>query len=211
MEDKIAATVKTTIRRAEGGFRMTRTVETSNGNQLETSLNGAEITWLLDSKGAVKSISGYDKPLAAFFAALPAESRAQAEKSITVDALAARERSDWEAGAARLMGRTLQIGQPVIEQRQTPGPGGAPMTLAVTTTLTRMEPCPAGKCARITTVMKSAAEAPVNIQSDAQMLIDPATGLVYSETLTRTARVQQGGQAATIKENRQSAYAYERP
>jgi hypothetical protein len=208
MDDDVTISAATTIHKTPNGYAITRILETKNGNQFETAMNGAPVTWSVDGGGKFVGASGYEKPLSDFKAKLPEQSQKQVSESLTPDTLGSRDRREWESRIGRLAGKTFQLYQSWVEDTDVPGPNGDPMPVKLTSTVTAMADCGAGQCARVRVESKSGEGAPVEMQTVTEMLVDPATGLLYGETLTRTAKIKQNDQTVAITEKRDTSYQY---
>jgi len=208
MDDEISVSANTTIHKTPNGYAITRIATTKNGNQFETAMNGLPVTWTVDGGGHFQGASGYDKPLADFKAKLPEKSQEQVSDALTPDTLSARDRQEWDSRIGRLAGKKFNLYQSWVEDTQVPGPNGDPIPMKTTCTVTAMADCAAGKCARVKVTSKSADGAPVEMQTETEMLIDPNTGLIYSETLTRNAKIKQQDHAVSIAEKKETSYKY---
>ncbi len=208
LDDDISISANTTIHKTPNGYAITRIVQTKNGNQFETAMNGAPITWTVDSAGKFQGASGYEKPLSDFKAKLPEKSQEQVSDALTPETLNARDHRDWDSRMGRLAGKKVNLYESWTEDTQLPGPDGEPITMKTISTVTAMADCASGKCARVKVSSKSVEGAPVEMQVDSEMVIDPATGLIYDETLTRTARLKQKEHMVSITEKRDTSYQY---
>jgi hypothetical protein len=204
---------------------------------------GLTFTYEVDSRGQLKAIRGFDQLLARMKAALPPGALETMSPAITEEALVNRESAEWDGRITRFVGREVKIGDAWTSKDRFDLPTGGVVHFTTTTRIVGREPVEGRDCVRVKFSYTGSAPAPptpavkpigkstakkprarkavkpkppaasTSISGGGERLVDPATMLIYGESLSRTLKMPvtvpgSGSVLATVVEKKQ--YRYQR-
>ncbi len=201
-------------------------------------LQNTVVTYRISEGGQIQSVEGYGELADQALRSLPPESARAVAQALNEDALVARETAEWNGRIGDFAGGEFTTGQSIDAEVPFTLPNGEALTYFTTISFPGFEDCEAGSCVQVEQRYDSDAaafgrlageiakgvagevggEAPSvsdsRISGSASRLIDPATMLIYAETLERTIRMTvdipgRGLVPATLKEERRYSFDYE--
>lgn len=243
--DEATAEARIVVLRTPQGYTMTvtplSTKVTRDGQEVTgplATLQSLEVVYRLDREGKLVEVEGLGKAVGRVLAALPPERARAIAELVDPEALAAREKAEWDSRYGDLLGKTVRVGDVWRDRASYEVPGGPTIAYAVKTSVPRALPCAAGTCLAIETtswsdapaagrrtartagapeVAEAAAETPqdeATIEGRAGRIIDPTTMRLFREQLERTivATVDLPGHGPTrvrTFETRSISYSYQ--
>lgn len=208
-------------------------------NPLFDILGSLTFTYRLDADGNIRAIEGYDVLADRLRKAFPDEATFQAlSKVLNAEAMVAREKEEWSGRISSFSGGTYEIGSKWTTESPFALPDGETITFYTVTELVGQEKCGDRDCVRIRfrydTDASALGKLAGEVASDAakavgseggeikmskskitgagERVIDPATMLIYSESLERTMQMEMatpGGMVpVTQSEKREYTFDY---
>ncbi len=204
-------------------------------------LSEVVVTYELDRQGKILSIKGYDTLIEKMKATLPPAAVQSLSSVLSEEALVNKEKAEWDGRISSFVGQKARIGDAWTSTDQYPMPTGGAIQFYSATKLAGQARADGMDCVRIQfsyntdenalkqfvgklgkdigqmTTSKSAAFKPgagaASIVGSGERVIDPATMLIYAETLTRTIKMPmevpgQGKVPATLVEKKQYHFDY---
>ncbi len=176
----------------------------------------------LDPSGQLLSVEGYDGLLDQLGDRFPQAVIEALTPALNSDALVSQEKAEWEGRIGAFLGRTVAIGEVLHGTTTVPVSGGRELECKVETRIAGRVPCGEASCVRIASAYRDStpdsedAEEtdPVKVVGASERLIDPATMLIFSESLERTTEASRevhglGRVQATTVERREYRYDYQ--
>jgi hypothetical protein len=210
-------------------------------NPMLQAMVGMEVVYILDADGVLLEIQGLESVREKMIQGLPPAAMHALGPALSVEAMLEREAAEWNGRVGDFLGETVRLGESRTGTSSFPLPTGGAVEFDVTTAFAERVPCPAGSCVRIRFAYGGdAAElaramekitgeviedaggpkeaAPhvdeVSVEGSGERVVDPATMLIYSETIRRTIRaaIEQPGMGSVPSirtEVREYTYSYE--
>jgi hypothetical protein len=202
-------------------------------------LSEVVVTYELDRQGQIQSIKGYDTLIEKMKATLPPAAVQSLSSVLSEEALVNKEKADWDGRISSFVGQKAEIGDAWTSTDRYPMPTGGAVEFFSATKLAGQARAGGKDCVRIqfsynsdanalkkfigkigkdisgitkSAVMKPGAGA-ATIVGSGERLIDPATMLIYSGTLTRTIKMPmevpgQGQVPTTLVEKKEYQFDY---
>jgi hypothetical protein len=237
---------KSVYSKTAGGYRLAQTAlevsATRDGSPMpdpiSTALKGLTVTYDIDARGQLTAIHGLDKVVARVEKAVGPQAMQAMAGLLNEEALANKERSEWEGRIGAFVGKQAKIGDVWSGTDEFPLPNGETVTFYSATKLIGRVKVAGHDCVKLrisynsdaaalaklagTTAAQIAAAvgrpelAPVPtgmaVVGSGERVIDPATMLIYSETIDRTVTMPmqspQGAVTATVREKRVYSFNY---
>lgn len=223
-------------------YTMTRDGTPVN-NPVLAALQEIVVIYEVDRQGQLRAIKGYDEAIKKIRASLPASVAASLSSLLSEEAMVNRAAAEWDGRISSFVGRRGRIGENGATTSQFDLPAGGAVTFYTATTLAEALKVGGRDCVRIRfayntdpaalqqtlgktldelakAIGDAAGKVPtvsgVEIVGSGERVIDPATMLIYSESLTRTIkmRMESPGQEAvwtTMQEKREYSFTYAPP
>ncbi|MEW6203384.1 MAG: hypothetical protein AB1546_15500 [bacterium] len=208
-------------------------------NPVSSLLKDIQITYEVDKYGQIVSVSGYDK-LIEKLKEMTTESAAEALSEVKDEqVLVGKDMAEWNSKIGYFIGLTPAVGDMWIMVEQYPMPTGEMIYYYSALKFVEKVKCGGSECIKITFDYNTSAEtlaeqvemtkekivesaglagdlvnvADVAIEGEGERLIDPATMLIYSETITRTVKMDmeipgKGTVRGIKREKREYSYDY---
>lgn len=205
-------------------------------NPVARALERTTLTYQLDAKGHLISVSGLDVLLKRVRAALPRDTAAGGAQTFAREKLLANERADWERSVEQFVGRPAAVGEAWLCLEDWLGPTGQTVKCYAATKVVGRAKMGAHECVRIgfryhTDPLKLreflgdkakvalSGAAPLGpgpgMKGEGQVTVDPTTLLWYSASFTREVRTQiavagHGTLPVTIRQTKRYQYDYQK-
>lgn len=197
-------------------------------------LNGLVLTYRIDAEGNLVSVQGYEDVMERFRKALPPEAVQAVSQVISADLLVAKEKAEWAGRIGDFVGATLELGSSWTAEAPFALPTGEQVQFYTRTELAEKVKCGERDCVRIRFRYDSDASAvgakveqmvkdiakgaggenpglqlgKMTITGGGERVLDPATMLVYSETMERTLRMESAQGPVIRTEKKEYSFEY---